>query len=184
MLVAALTIVALTIDLLTGKPERLVTRITDWSFTTFAVPLAGVGALIAARRPGNRVGALLLIGGLSISVEKVAEELTSYGVRHPGAVPGLGLIGWVSNLAWVPAVLALLLLPALFPDGQPPSPRWRPVVWAIVTGAVVSVVDPHDRHRAVLAQPAGATRPGRQGSGVLVVARCCLDGWLVVVSRS
>jgi hypothetical protein len=140
MLVAALTIVALTVDLLTGKPERLATRIADWSFTMLAVPMAVVGALIAGRRPGNRVGALLLVGGLSISVEKVAEELTSYGVRSPGAVPGVGLIGWVSNLAWVPAILVLLLLPVLFPDGQPPSPRWRPVVWAIVAGAVVTTV--------------------------------------------
>jgi hypothetical protein len=87
-----------------------------------AVPLAVVGALIAARRPGNRVGILLLVAGLSIGVVTVAEKLTSYGVRAPGAIPGLGLIGWVSNLAWVPAILVLLLLPVLFPDGQPPSP--------------------------------------------------------------
>jgi hypothetical protein len=140
LLVAGLTIVALTVDLLTGKPEHLATRIADWSFTTLAVPLAVVGALITGRRPGNRVGALLLVGGLSISVEKVAEELTSYGVRSPGAVPGVGLIGWVSNLAWIPSILMLLLLPVLFPDGQPPSPRWRPVVWAIVAGAVVTTV--------------------------------------------
>src|SRR5215218_1233087 len=140
MLVAALTIVAITVGLVTGKPEPLATRIATWAFTTLAVPLAVVGALIAARRPGNRVGILLLVAGLSIGVQTVAEELTSYGVRAPGAVPGLGLIGWVSNLAWVPAILVLLLLPVLFPDGQPPSPRWRPVVWAIVAGAVVTTV--------------------------------------------
>jgi len=134
--VAALTVFALTVDLLSGKPERLAVRIAEWSFTTLAVPLAVVGALITSRRPGNRVGILLLVGGLSISVEKVAEELTSYGVR----VPGVGLIGWVSNLAWIPSILMLLLLPVLFPDGQPPSPRWRPVVWAIVAGAVVTTV--------------------------------------------
>jgi hypothetical protein len=138
--VAALTVFALTVDLLSGKPERLAVRIAEWSFTTLGVPLAVVGALITSRRPGNRVGILLLVGGLSISVEKVAEELTSYGVRVPGAVPGVGLIGWVSNLAWIPSILMLLLLPVLFPDGQPPSPRWRPVVWAIVAGAVVTTV--------------------------------------------
>ena len=138
--VAALTVFALTVDLLSGKPERLAVRIAEWSFTTLAVPLAVVGALITSRRPGNRVGILLLVGGHSISVEKVAEELTSYGVRVPGAVPGVGLIGWVSNLAWIPSILMLLLLPVLFPDGQPPSPRWRPVVWAIVAGAVVTTV--------------------------------------------
>jgi peptidoglycan/LPS O-acetylase OafA/YrhL len=116
LLVAVMTIVALTVGLVTGKPEPLATRIAAWAFTTLAVPLAVVGALIAARRPGNRVGILLLVAGLSIGVETVAEELTSYGVRTPGAIPGLGLIGWVSNLAWVPAILVLLLLPVLFGD--------------------------------------------------------------------
>jgi hypothetical protein len=166
MLVAALTILALTIDLLTGKPEPLATRIAAWAFITLAVPLAVVGALIAARRPGNRVGILLLVAGLSIGVVTVAEKLTSYGVRAPGAIPGLGLIGWVSNLAWVPAILVLLLLPVLFPDGQPPSPRWRPVVWAIVAGAAVTTVlaaliptiaiEPSLRSPLALPDPAGA----------------------------
>jgi hypothetical protein len=63
-----------------------------------------------------------------------------YGVSHPGAVPALEWIGWVSNWAWVPAILMILLLLALFPDGWPLSPRWRPLIWAIVAGALVSIV--------------------------------------------
>jgi len=34
------------------------------------------------------------------------------------------------------------------------------------------------------AQGRNYTTDETQGSGVLVVARCCLDGWLVAVSRS
>jgi hypothetical protein len=139
-LVAALTIAALTIDFLPGQSQRLSLRIADWSFAAVAVPFAVAGALITVHRPGNRLGPLLLVGPLSISVEKFAQELVQYGVGHPGAVPALAWIGWVSNWAWVPFILMLLLLPVLFPDGQPLSPRWRPLVWVIVAGALVSII--------------------------------------------
>jgi hypothetical protein len=91
-------------------------------------------------RPGNRLGGLLLVGALSIGMVKVAQELVQYGVRHSGSVPALEWIGWVSNWVWVPAIQMFLLLPVLFPNGQPPSPRWRPLVWAILAGALVSLV--------------------------------------------
>jgi hypothetical protein len=140
VLVAALTVAAVVIDFLPGQPQRLSLRISDWLFTTVAVPFAVVGALITVHRPGNHLGGLLLVGALALGVEKVAQELVQYGLRHPGAVPALEWIGWVSNWAWVPAILMLLLLPVLFPDGRPLSPRWRPLVWAIVAGALVSLV--------------------------------------------
>jgi hypothetical protein len=140
LLVAALTVAAVVIDFLPGQSQRLSLRIQDWSFTAVAVPFAAVGALIAVHRPGNRLGVLLLVGALATSIEKVAQELVHYGVRRPGSVPALEWIAWVSNWAWVPAILMLLLLPVLFPDGQPLSPRWRPLLWAIVAGALVSIV--------------------------------------------
>jgi hypothetical protein len=139
-LAAGLTIAVLIVDFLPGQSQRLSLRIADWSFTAVAVPLAAVGALITVHRPGNRLGGLLLVGALSIGVVKVAQELVQYGARHPGTVPALQWIGWVSNWVWVPAILMFLLLPVLFPNGQPPSPRWRPLVWAIMAGALVSLV--------------------------------------------
>jgi hypothetical protein len=99
-----------------------------------------VGAPIVVHRPGNRLGGLLLAGALAMGVEKLAQELVQYGLRHPGAVPGLEWIGWVSNWAWVPAILMIVLLPVLFPDGRPLSQDWRPLVWVIVAGALVSLV--------------------------------------------
>jgi hypothetical protein len=140
VLVVALTVAAVVVDFLPGQSQRLPLRIADWSFTAVAVPLALVGALVTVHRPGNRLGGLLLIGALSIGVVKVAQELVQYGVGHPGALPALEWIGWVSNWVWVPAILMFLLLPVLFPDGQPLSPRWRSLIWAIVAGALVSIV--------------------------------------------
>ena len=50
-------------------------------------------------------------------------------------------MAWVS--AWaLPVALGLLLtfLPLLFPDGRPPSPRWRPVGWLGAGAIALSVV--------------------------------------------
>jgi hypothetical protein len=140
VLVAALTVATIVVDFLPGQSQRLSGRIADWSFVAVAVPFAVVGALIIVHRPGNRLGGLLLVGALAMGVEKLAQELVQYGLRHPGAVPGLEWIGWVSNWAWVPAILMILLVPVLFPDGRPLSPGWRPLVWAIGAGALVSLV--------------------------------------------
>jgi hypothetical protein len=139
-LVAALTAAALVVSLLPGQPRQLAERIEAWAFTAVAFPFAVVGALIVVRRPGNRLGGVLLVGGLSINLEKVAQELVQYGINHPGAVPGLVWIGWISNWAWVPSILMVLLLLLLFPDGRPLSPRWRPAVWVIVVGVLVTMV--------------------------------------------
>jgi hypothetical protein len=140
MLVAALTVAAIVVDFLPGQSQPLSLRTSDLLFTAVAIPFAVVGALIVVHRPGNRLGGLLLVGALALGVEKVAQELVQYGVDHPGAVPALAWIGWVSNWAWVPAIMMLLLLPVLFPDGRPLSPRWWPLVWVIVAGALASII--------------------------------------------
>jgi hypothetical protein len=50
-------------------------------------------------------------------------------------------MSWVALWAWAPAFIFLVTLSVLlFPDGHPPSPRWRPVVWAsFVVMALIAV---------------------------------------------
>jgi hypothetical protein len=85
VLVAALTVATIVVDFLPGQSQRLSGRIADWSFVAVAVPFAVVGALITVHRPGNRLGGLLLVGAPAMGVEKLAQELVQYGLRHPGA---------------------------------------------------------------------------------------------------
>jgi hypothetical protein len=88
-----------------------------------------VGALVASRLPANPIGWLFLALALIEGVFELAFGYTHYALQHgePAA-----WTAWVSN--WTsplsPAFLVAALL--LFPDGRPPTPRWRWVLWLCV----------------------------------------------------
>jgi hypothetical protein len=112
-------------------------RITELLFQLLPVPFAAVGALIAARRPGHRIGWLLLAGSLAIASAQLTWSYVSYSLSSGAPLPGSAVVGWVGNWIPWPALAAFALLLLLFPDGQLPSPRWRPVAWAMVAWCVV-----------------------------------------------
>jgi hypothetical protein len=104
------------------------------------VVYAGVGRLIASRVPGNAIGWLLGLMGLSLGASVLAEQYALYGLATaPGSLPAARLAGWAADLLSTLTVVLLFFVVLLFPDGRLPSRRWRPVFWAVfvvVAGAV------------------------------------------------
>jgi hypothetical protein len=103
------------------------------------VPEAAVGVLLAARRPDNPIGWLLLT--LLLLTGNPADEYAAVAYReHHGAPPA----GWVAVLLLgsfplIPLLDALVVW--LFPDGQLPSGRWRRASGALITvGVLLAVV--------------------------------------------
>ena len=88
-----------------------------------------VGFVVAWRKPRNPLGWAIL--GLAVfgalSQDASFYTVADYRLRH-GGLP----LGWVALLAqpgWAPELVLLGLVFLLFPDGRPPSRRWRWVLW-------------------------------------------------------
>ncbi len=100
---------------------------------------ATVGALIALRRPDNRIGRLLQVSGplvISVFLGFVLSAIRT--VTHGGDDLVASVAGWWASMTIFLAIfLAFPLVGILYPDGRLPGPRWRlPIlIIALVQGA-------------------------------------------------
>jgi len=98
-----------------------------------------VGALIVWRRPHNTLGWIMAAIGLFAAWGALADTY-AVAAYHAGQRSDFLYLTsvWVSLWYWYPLLgLTLIFTPLLFPDGRPPSPHWRAVVW--VAGLAVAL---------------------------------------------
>ena len=139
-----------------------------------SLPFGVVGLIVAARRPRNPLGWIMIALAW---FSALAEDASFYAVAdyrlHAGGLP----LGWVAMLAqpgWAPSIVLLGLLVLLFPDGRLPSARWRWLLWPYlavaalwVAGAIVLTIGAIVGHRIgvdtagnllIIEHPTGAWR--------------------------
>ena len=114
-------------------PVELTTQLVN-VFSVSIVAYGLLGALIATRRPDNRLG--WVFSGIAFvhSISYLCAVLAAYLIyRGPEPAPAGVLLGWTfiwtANLHYVPSGTLVFLL---FPDGRLPSSRWRAVLWLTV----------------------------------------------------
>jgi hypothetical protein len=101
-----------------------------------AAGLGVLGALIAARRPRNPLGWLMGVGALFLGVFSFTQQYAPLAVAE--SLPGLDLASWLATWTNLPGIaITVTFAFLLFPDGRPPSPRWRPVAWLMAAATVV-----------------------------------------------
>lgn len=94
---------------------------------------AVVGLVLAAKRPGNVVGWLLLGVALSLALNVLFVRYAVYGLlAHPGSLPHATVAAALGSSAWVILISSLALLFLTFPHGRLPSPRWWIAVWTLL----------------------------------------------------
>ena len=108
----------------------------SWLFVLVALaPGVAVGTLLAARRPGNPIGWLLLV----IFFQGVAPVgdyvIIDYRMYH-GTLP-LGGVAVAVLASWPVWLVCIAILLWVFHDGRLPVGRWRPVAVAAVVGGVL-----------------------------------------------
>jgi len=107
------------------------------SFAFAIAVVALVGAIVTLAVPGNRVGLLMLAAA---AVLGVGTAFTEAGIRsvvtEPGSVPDAGYLAALGpGLQAAGLVIAVVGVPAVFPDGRLPGPGWRWLAWPAAAAA-------------------------------------------------
>ncbi len=178
------------LDLLTHQLAGDRQLVADWlTAAAFSSPAAVVGALVAARRPGNPIGwlllAIFLFGGAPVGDYAVLD----YRMHH-GTLP-FGMAAVVLLGSWPIWLVLIAIFLWLFPDGRLPPGRGRRVSEVLIVAGVllglaasasgVTAVTGHDIRidaSGSLVSPAGAWGDLQSVAAVAVFAS--LLAWLVV----
>jgi hypothetical protein len=133
-LCVALAVASLILALLNGRTLGEIFLAWDLSIAvlpTWTVSFSVVGALVASHRPDNPIGWIFLADGFCYGLLSAGDQYAIYALlTNPGALLLGAEASWLGQWIWAPGLgLSLVFLPLLFPDGHPPSHRWRPVGW-------------------------------------------------------
>ena len=159
----------------------------DWFSAAILIPMIGcasVGALIASRHPRNPIGWLFSAIAFGIVLLGFRENYVVYTLfTSPGSLPGATLVAWLGS--WIP-LLTITTIPfvfLLFPDGSPPSRRWRVVGWIAVVScgliALGNILVPgklggFSLGRVHIMNPTGIDGLGGVANGLITVGGICL----------
>jgi hypothetical protein len=143
------------------------------------VTYPAAGWLIAARRPENPIGWLLLAIGLCWGAGATS-SYADYTLKLHHDLPGGALVAVVGSAFWMPAIgMTGTFLLLLFPDGHLPGRRWRYVAHAAAVTMVAGLFD-------LMFRPGLLTDDGYPGVrnpvGIDALGPVLAVGWVAIIA--
>jgi two-component system, NarL family, sensor kinase len=139
--------------LLRGRPSQVLYELFLFHNAPLSILLLWLSWLVLRRRPGHGAGRLILTIGLFAALHVVVAALLDARLARAGfdlasepvlnPIPAqlpltTAVLVLLLSTVWVPVpVLAATLLLLVFPDGQLPGPRWRPLIVAALAGCTL-----------------------------------------------
>jgi hypothetical protein len=142
-LVICLSIIWSGVGLLSQDGSRNALYLAGEALISLAAPVvfAIMAALIVSRQPRNTLGWVLMVPvGLYVVGGPIASYIERLAPSSPEPTVPILLIVWFSNWNWLLLIIPLLLILLQFPNGQPPTPRWRWVGVAAIAWAALFVL--------------------------------------------
>jgi len=118
---------------------------SDLSFYVLAslsvIGYATVGALITSRQSGNRIGLILAWIALAAAVGLVggAYAILALDASEPPILFASGA-AWLGRTGFALTFAPIPLIFLLFPTGRVPSPRWRWLLWTMLSALAINVL--------------------------------------------
>jgi hypothetical protein len=131
------------IGLLGQGGSRNVLYLASEALISLAAPVvfAIVAALIVSRQPRNALGWVLMVVVGAFVVGTPLENYTEHVTpSSPAPTAVILLVVWFSNWNWLLLIIPLLFILLLFPNGRPPTSRWRWVGVAAIVWAALFVL--------------------------------------------
>jgi hypothetical protein len=113
-----------------------------WQVDTLVpVSFSIIGAIIASRLPANPLGWLFCAAACVAAVDHFSAEYALYALRaQPTSLPAGEALAWLASWAWILYAGCIALSLLLFPNGRPPSSRWRWLAWLSVFLTIAGAV--------------------------------------------
>lgn len=107
-----------------------------WPFNVgTAIGFSLAGFAIVRRQHTNLIGWLFLAGAIGNGLAGAGVSYAAYDILvRQGSLPGADLAAGLTFWAWIPLPASIAFTLALFPDGRPLTPRWKPLLYLLGAG--------------------------------------------------